>query len=88
MVASEAGKLADMADIRGGVVLRWRCPAGDDIPDAAQPVLGGVGAQEAEGGAEAPFHTHKVAKDSPSPHLPRGGGGERAFPEGLRVPDV
>ena len=49
LVAAETGKLAHMADVGGGVILRGRCPAVDDVPDAAQSVLSGIGAQQAEG---------------------------------------
>ena len=45
LVATKAGELADMADVGGGVILLgWR-PATNDAPDAAQPVLSGIGAQ-------------------------------------------
>ena len=66
LVAAEAGKLADMADVGGGVILRRRCPAVDDVPDAAQPVLSGIGAQQAESGTKAPLHTFKLTKALPS----------------------
>ena len=66
LVAAEAGKLADMADVGGGVILRGRCPPIDDVSDAAQPVLSGIGAQQAEGSAQAPLHTFKSTKALPS----------------------
>ena len=44
LVAAEAGELADMADVRGGVVLRWRCPARDNVPDTIKPVFRGISA--------------------------------------------
>ena len=74
LVAPEAGELAYMADVGGGVVLRGRCPTVDDVPDAAQPVLIGIGAQEAECGTQAPLHTFKLTKA-----LPQRGSGEGAF---------
>ena len=51
LVAPEAGELAHMADVGVGVILRGRCPPIDDVSDAAQPVLSGIGAQQAEGSA-------------------------------------
>ena len=88
LVAPETGKLADVPDVALRIVLCGRRPAGDDAPDAAQLVLGGIGAQEAESGPEAPLHGGELAKGGPSPFLPRGGGRYFTFPEGLRVPDV
>ena len=84
LVAPEASKLADVADVRGGVVLGRRRPAGDDVPDAAEPVLRGVGAQEAKGGAEAPLYRGKLTKALPS----GSGEGVFSFPEGLSPTDV
>ena len=88
LVAPETGKLADVPDVALRIVLGRRRPAGDDTPDAAQLVLGGIGAQEAESGPEAPLHGRELAEGGPSPFLPRRGGRYFTFPEGLSVADV
>ena len=66
LVAAEAGELTHMADVGGGVILCGRCPAIDDVPDAAQLILSGIGAQQAEGSAQAPLHTFKFTKALPT----------------------
>ena len=74
-----------MADVGGCVVLLGRGPAVDDVPDARQPVLGGIGAQQAEGGTQTVLHTFKLTKA-----LPQRGSGEGAFalPKCLAPADV
>ena len=85
LVAAEAGELAYMADVGGGVVLGRRCPSGDDVPDTVQPVLRGVSAQEAESRTETPLDTLKLTKAFPQR---RGGAGALTFPEGFTMSDV
>ena len=80
LVAPEAGELAYMADVGGGVVLRGRCPTVDDVPDTAQPVLIGIGAQEAESSTQTPLHRGKLTENSLSPRPPQKGGGYFSFP--------
>jgi len=67
LVATEAGEHAHMADVGGCVVLLGRGPAVDDVPDARQPVLGGIGAQQAEGGTQTVLHGLECAERGPSP---------------------
>ena len=73
LVSSKACEEADMADVALRVVLRWRRPAGDDVPHTVQPVLGGIGAKQAEASTEAVFHGFKVTKGL-TPALSRGRG--------------
>ena len=54
--ASEARPQADVLDVTLCVVLGRRCPAADDVTDADGLVLVAVGSEDAEGGADAPFH--------------------------------
>ena len=54
--AAEASPLADVLDVTVCVVFRWRRPSADDVTDAVGFVLSGVGAEDAEGGTDSPFH--------------------------------
>lgn len=65
-LAAEACEPAYILDVPLGVVLGRRRPAGDNVGDAVGFVLRGIGAEDAEGGAEAPFYALKLAK-SPLP---------------------
>ena len=53
---TESGCLTDMADVAFCVVLCGRCPSADDLRHGMQGVLVCIGAQEAEGGPDAPLH--------------------------------
>ena len=65
LVAAEAGHHTDVAYVALRVVLGWRCPSRDDIADAAETVLGGVGAEDAEGSADAPLDSLKLTETLP-----------------------
>ena len=54
--AAEASPLADVLDVSVCAVFAWRCPTADDVTDADGFVLPGIGAEDAEGGTQAPFH--------------------------------
>ena len=59
----EPGHSADVGNVAFGVVLGWRCPSAYDLLNGTQPVLVCIGAEQAEGGSDAPFHggeLHKV----------------------------
>ncbi len=59
----EPGHSADVGNVAFGVVLGWRCPSAYDLLNGTQSVLVGIGAEQAEGGSDAPFHggeLHKV----------------------------
>ena len=60
--ASEACPEADVPDVTLCVVFAWRCPAADDVTDADSIVLVAVGAEQAEGGADAPFDELELDK--------------------------
>ena len=54
--AAEACPLADVLDVAVSAVFALRCPTADDVTDADGFVLPGIGAEDAEGGTQAPFH--------------------------------
>ena len=59
----EPGHSADVGNVAFGVVLGWRCPSAYDLLNGTQSVLVSIGAEQAEGGSDAPFHggeLHKV----------------------------
>lgn len=59
-VATVAGPKTDVPNVPLGVVLRRRCPASDDVLDAVQFVLRGIGAKQNESGTQAPFKAFKL----------------------------
>ena len=64
LLGVQSGEAAYVGDVVLGVVLGWRCPSADDLLNGTQPVLLGIGAQEAESRPDAPGHgaeLHKVA---------------------------
>lgn len=52
-----ARPVADVIDVAFRIVFGRRCPAGDDVANATKVVLAGIGAEDAEGGSEAPLHS-------------------------------
>ena len=54
--AAEACPLADVLDVAVSAVFALRCPTADDVTNADGFVLPGIGAEDAEGGTQAPFH--------------------------------
>ena len=60
---------ADVIDVAFRIVFGRRCPAGDDVADATKVVLAGIGAEDAEGGSEAPLHS--LEPDEPAVVLER-----------------
>ena len=59
----EPGHSADVGNVAFGVVLGWWCPSAYDLLYGTQSVLVSIGAEQAEGGSDAPFHggeLHKV----------------------------
>ena len=84
-VATVAGPETDVLNVPFGVVLRRRCPASDDVADAVQLVLCGIGAKQNESGSEAPLHRlelHERPTTVPSLY----GGEYFAFPLGTCNP--
>ena len=61
--AAETSPQADVPDVTLGVVFAWRRPSADDVTDAVGFVLSGVGAEDAEGGSQSPFHAFKLHKE-------------------------
>ena len=60
--AAEASPLADVLDVAVSAVFALRCPTADDVTDADGFVLPGIGAEDAEGGTQAPFDEGKLDK--------------------------
>ena len=71
LVTAEAGHQTDVADVVLRIILGGWCPARNDVPNAAEPVLYSIGAEQAEGSPKTPFHRDKLTKDL----LPPGGAG-------------
>ena len=84
-VASETSPKTDIPDVPFGVVFGGRCPSRNDVPDAVQFVLCGVGMEQHKSGSKAIFDGFEADKQPPS-ISPQGGSalGEFAFPMGAR----